>query len=277
MGLGFRQDRNAAGSLQPNQYPSVSSMPAVRPEPQSLWDMMPQPEGNAQQSHQQNPVQFLDSQNMSTSLPAHSMPELHERRASLQAPVAGFENNERAGTTDCGGPRCRQTPRSTPRSAAEPTGSLAYSQHDMGPAPSSSSAAAVARGHRPRSSSSARSPSDALLREHGISLDQILSHIQSERRPSVSSAPSSRHPRATPQPQQQQQPRGAEYTHSADISPSRLSVQRDEDWDRTLALVGPPESHSDDYVETPARGVSKVVIIYFDEEESGRGPSRVTD
>lgn len=36
----------------------------------------------------------MDSQNMPANLPAHTMPELHERRASLQAPTAGSENNE---------------------------------------------------------------------------------------------------------------------------------------------------------------------------------------
>lgn len=270
MGLGFRQDRAnaAAGPIQPSQYPSVSSMPAVRSEPQLLWDMMPQAEGNAQQNHHQNPVPFLDTQTMPASLPAHSMPELHERRPSLQAaPTGGFENNERA-VTDCGGPRCRQTPRPAPRSA-EPTGNPPYAQHDMGPAAPSSSAV---RGHRPRSSSSSvRSPTYEVLREHGISLDQILSHIQSEKRSSVSAAPS--RPRTTPQPHQ----RSLEYAQNVDISPSRLSVQREEDWDRTLALVGQPESHNNDYVETPTRGVSKVVVIYFDEEESGRRPSRTTD
>ncbi|KAI3395667.1 hypothetical protein diail_964 [Diaporthe ilicicola] len=273
MGLGFRQDRGnaAAGSLQQSQYPSVSSMPAVRTEPQSLWDMMPQPEGSsAQQNHHQNPVPFLDTQAMPASLPAHSMPEAHERRLSLQAaPTAAFENNERA-VADCGGSHCRQTPRSAPRSA-EPTGNPRYAQHDIGPAAPSSSAV---RGHRPRSSStSVPSPTYEVLREHGISLDQILSHIQCEKRPSVSAAAAPR-PRATPQPQQ----RSVEYTQNVDISPSRLSVQREEDWDRTLALVGQPESQNNDYaVETPTRGVSKVVIIYFDEEESGRGPSRTTD
>jgi hypothetical protein len=200
---------------------------------------------------------------MPATMPAHSMPELHERRPSLQAPTAGFEVNERSAADNVS--RCRQTPQAAPRSA-EPTGNLPYSRHDMGPAPSSS----AGRGHRPRSSSSARSPTYEVLREHGISLDQILSHIQSEKRPSVSSPP---RPRPTPQPRQ----RSVEYTQSADISPSRLSVQREEDWDRTLALVCQPESRDDDYAETPTRGVSKVVIIYFDEEDSGRGPSRTTD
>ncbi|KAK4241661.1 hypothetical protein C8A03DRAFT_30101 [Achaetomium macrosporum] len=81
MGLGFRQDRNAAGSLQPSQYPSVSSMPAVRPEPQSLWDMMPQPEGNHQENHHQNPVPFLDNSSICAKISGpHGKPPLSSAR-----------------------------------------------------------------------------------------------------------------------------------------------------------------------------------------------------
>lgn len=252
MDLGFRQDRSPGRSLQPHQYPSVSSMPAVRPEPQSLQDMMPQPEGNAQQNNRQNTVPFMDSQNMPANLPAHSIPELHERRASLQAPRAGSTNNERPATE-----RSRQTLRSAPRSA-EPTGSLPYPQHDMGSVPSSS----AVHGHRPRSSSSVRLPSLEVLREHGISLDEIVSQIGYERRSSVS-APS--RPRTMPQPLQ----RSAAYTQHANISPSRPNFRREDDCNRPLVLISQPESHNHDYAEMPNRGVSKVVVLYFDEEDAG--------